>query len=748
MASSTTPRSQRPGTLLGWLSAVIFIVATAGPVAVAAPPASRLLQPNALRCGGQADPLDVIDAHPEFSWQLDAARPAMHGVAQSAYRIQVATTESDFASSRNVLWDTGIISSPAILGIRYAGPALEPQHRYAWRVQVWDEQNRPSGWSAVAHWVQAPDWRAPWIAAHPTGDDDDSERLPLFRKTFSVNQPIARALLYAAGLGQDEVRINGRMVGDDQLTPGWSDYRKTIYYDAYDVTSLLREGPNAIGVMLGNGMFRVARVPGRYTKFAGSFGEPRCTVQLHIEFANGTSADVLSDSTWKTAPGPITFSHEYGGEDFDARLEPKGWDLPSFDDASWRAAVVIAGPGGALRPEIAPPIRIMHVYTPVKITRPRPGILIYDLGQNFAGWPAISVSGLAGATVKLISGELLDQDGLVTQRSSGGPQWFSYTLRGTGVENWHPRFSYYGFRYVQIEGVSTEAREAGARILALRGESVHSSSPLAGSFTSSDELLNRIHTLIVHAIENNSVSVFTDCPHREKLGWLEETHLLAPSMLYDFDLSGLYAATARNIAGAQRSDGPKAGMVPEIAPQYVVFDPQYDVFNDSPEWGSAAVLDPWYVYKRTGDRGFLAEQYVVMRAYVAYLTTRVHDGILDYGLGDWYDIGPGEPGFSKLTTAGVTATAIYYQDLKVMERTAAVLGRKDESQEYAREAEQAPRSIPCAILRCGAAALRQGQPSGAGHAAGAGNCSGGRACGCAGCAGDGYSGTRQSHHLR
>jgi hypothetical protein len=436
--------------------------------------------------------------------------------------------------------------------------------------------------------------------------------------------------------------------------------------------------------MLGNGMYRVEKTPGRFTKFVGSYGELKCTVQLHVDFTDGSSAEILSDGSWKTAPGPIVFSSTYGGEDFDARLEPKGWDRASFDDSQWRAVSVVDGPGGALTPEIAPPIRVMRTYAPVKVTHPKPGVALYDLGQNFAGWPEIAVTGKAGATVKLISGELLDKDGLAWQRSSGSPQWFSYTLRGDGkrVETWHPRFSYYGFRYVQVES----APENSVRIVSLRGQAVHSSSRQVGEFASSGDLLNRIHTLILRAIENNAESLFTDCPHREKLGWLEQTHLMASSLLYDFDFSGLYAATARNIADVQSQDGPAAGMVPTFAPQYLVFDGQWAVFNDSPEWGSAAVLAPWLLFQRTGDHAFLAAQYDVMRAYAAYLGSRAHAGIVDYGLGDWYDIGPGDPGISQLTTAGVTGTAIYYQDLQALEETAAVLGRNQDRQAWAEQA--------------------------------------------------------------
>jgi hypothetical protein len=579
----------------------------------------------------------------------------------------------------------------------YAGPALEAQREYAWQVRVWDESGRATEWSKVAHWRQAPVFDAHWIAADGTDADAGEKPLPLFRKGFELPGQVKRAVLYASGLGQDEVRINGQKVGSDELTPGWSDYRKTVYYDSYDVTAMLHAGANAVGVMVGNGMYRVLKTPGRYTKFTGSYGPPMCLVQLLIELADGTHIEVASDGSWKTAPGPITFSSTYGGEDYDARRVKEGWDRVGFDDSTWKAALVSTGPGGIMRPEAPDPIRVMHTYAPVKVTRPKPGVVVYDLGQNFAGWPQITVSGPAGAVVKLIPGELLEKDGSVSQRSSGRPQWFSYTLKGGGTgggeELWHPRFSYYGFRYVQIETSAAEtsgaaANGGAARVIALRGEAVHSSALEVGEFVSSDTLLNRIHQLILRSIENNSVSIFTDCPHREKLGWLEETHLMASSLLYDFDFAGLYAATARNIADAQRRDGPKVGMVPDIAPEYVVFDPKDEgPFDDSPEWGSAAVIAPWDLYERTGDRRFLEAQLGVMRGYVRYLGRRAKQGIVAYGLGDWYDIGPGGPGMSKLTTAGVTATAIYYQDLRVMEKATAIAGLADESRSYREQAE-------------------------------------------------------------
>jgi hypothetical protein len=657
----------------------------------------HLAAPTELRISGMTEPLAVATSQPEFSWRVAAARAALHSVTQSAYEIRVAATSRALTGGGPLLADSGKVASRtnSAQSASYAGPGLEAQHEYAWQVRVWDERDQASEWSQIAHWTQAPEWHAQWIAADGTDAAAGSKSMPVFRKEFSMGDRVTRALAYVSGLGQYEFRINGAKVGDSKLTPGWSDYRKTVFYDIYDVTAMLRTGTNALGLMLGNGMYRVLDTPHRYKKFTGSFGPPKCIVQLHVEMASGKTIDVISDASWKTHAGPITFSSTYGGEDYDAREEMPGWDRAGFDDAQWSPVVVTEGPGGVLTPELAPPIRVMHTYTPVRQTKPKPGILVYDLGQNFAGWPDITVSGHAGATVKLIPGELLNPDGTVSQRSSGQPQWFSYTLSGSGREQWHPRFSYYGFRYVQVEVASdSQNPQSGeARVIALKGEAVHTSSEAVGSFTSSDDLLNRIHTLIVRAIENNAVSLFTDCPHREKLGWLEETHLLAPSLLYDFDFAGLYAATARNIADTQKQDEPNAGRVPEIAPQYVVFGVDNGIFDDSPEWGSAAVLAPWYVYERDGNLSALLSHLDVMRRYVDYLSTRANDNIVAYGLGDWYDIGPGEPGVSKLTTSGVTATAIYYQDLRVVERTLALEGRSEESRAYAAKADAVRRSF-------------------------------------------------------
>jgi len=544
--------------------------------------------------------------------------------------------------------------------------------------------------SAAATAVAPSSWEARWIAAKPdprvaaqakeSAENSIfvSEPLPLFRHSFTVQKKVAKATLKITGLGQFEAHINGHNVTDVVLTPAWSDYRKRVFYDTYDVTTLLRPGENAIGVMLGNGMYNVEATPGRYTKFSGSFGQPKLALQLHLRFSDGSAETITSDGTWKTAPGPITFSSIYGGEDYDARLEQSGWDEPGFHDAGWSAVAFVHGPGGRLTPETIPPIQTFDRYEPVNITHPRPGVSVYDLGQNFAGWPDINVTGQSGTSIKMIAGELLDANGLVTQRSANAfpesQNSFTYVLKGGGPEQWHPRFSYYGFRYVQVEQSGAEP----ATLLHLDGRSLHDAVHVDGSFTSSDALLNRIHTLIDRAMLSNMVSVLTDCPHREKLGWLEQTHLAGTSLMYNYDLSTLYAKIANDMQDAQLANG----LVPDIAPEYPLF---HGSFRDSPEWGSAVILSPWTAYQFYGNLDLLRDHFSAMKRYLAYLHGRLQDHLLTYGLGDWYDIGPEPPGGSQLTEKGLTATAIYYQDLVTMTHIATLLKDPSDSFRYSEE---------------------------------------------------------------
>ena len=507
-----------------------------------------------------------------------------------------------------------------------------------------------------------------------------SPALPIFRQEFAAEKAVVRATLTISGLGQYEAHINGHEITNSLLTPSWSDYRKKVFYDRYDVTRFVAAGKNAIGIMLGNGMYNVSSTEGRYTKFEGSFGPLKLIAELHLYLADNTEQIIGTANTWKTAPGFITFSSIYGGEDEDARLEQAGWDLPNFNDAGWSSAIVTEGPGGHFAADIIPPVQAFDRYDPIKITHPKSGISVYDLGQNFSGWPEIQVVGHAGDSVKLTPGELLDAKGLVTQRSAAAsPQAensFTYILRSSGPETWHPRFSYYGFRYIQVQtsgnGIPT--------VTHLDGRFLHDAVKVDGSFSSSDELFNRIHLLINRAMLSNLFSVITDCPHREKLGWLEQTHLAAASLMYNFDLSSLYAKIIADMDDAQLANG----LIPDIAPEYAEFS---GPFRDSPEWGAAVILSPWAAYQFDGDLNILRQQVAPMERYVAYLDGRAQGHLLTHGLGDWYDIGPQAPGKSQLTGAGLTATATYYQCLTTLVRISKLLGDNEHAEQYARESE-------------------------------------------------------------
>jgi hypothetical protein len=613
-----------------------------------------------LRCEYRDNPLGVDAPRPRLSWWIESDDANARDVRQGAY--QIIVSDGDL-----VLWDSGRVESATSIHIAYSGRRLRSAQRVSWKVRLWDENGKRGKWNEPATWTMGllspRDWSARWIGATPV---EGSTRMPIFRASFNLDQPATRAIVFFCGLGQHELHLNGKVVGEDVIDPGWTNYRKTCLYATHDVTSLLKQGENSIGMMLGNGMYNV--VGGRYTKFKGSFGAPKLIFQMLVEFADGSSTTINSDESWQTAPGPITFSCIYGGEDYDARLEN-----PRPED--WKPVEIVDGPGGVLRSQAQPPIRVMQTFKPVKVTEPKPGVKVYDLGQNMSGRPKISILADSGATVTLKTGELLLPDGTVSQKHTGAPVSFSYTCRGGELEAWQPRFSYHGFRYVQAEG---------AALADIEGQFTHSSARVVGTFECSDPMLNAIHALIDKAILSNMQSVLTDCPHREKLGWLEQSHLMAPAILFNYDVPTLYEKISRDMRESQKPNG----LVPTIAPQYTQFGPKYGIFDDSPEWGSAAVINPWLIYQRFGDRKILEDNYDSVKAYVEYLHGREHEGIIEYGLGDWYDIGPKPPGVSQLTSLGVTGTAIYYFDSTIVRNVAELLGRNDDVDRYQAHADR------------------------------------------------------------
>lgn len=672
---------------------------------------AQVFSVSELRCEQSQRPLAVDPAGPRLSWQLNADR---RGCLQSAYRILVADSPVALADDNGNVWDSGKVFSDRSVLVPYGGPALQPGKAYCWKVQAWDADGNLSPWSLPASFgtglMSMQDWNgAKWIAMEPdvdslkciegnTGKWKDGGpvfdkpvapyKLPQLRREFTATKPVKRAMAYICGLGQFEMFLNGEKVGDHFLDPAWTKFDKEAQYVAFDITGELRDGKNAIGVMLGNGYYHTPH--GRYLKLLFSYGAPKMICKLQIEYADGTAQTVVSDDKWRASESPVTFSSIYGGEDYDASAVQPGWAEPGFDDRKWKKAVLTQGAGVKLIPQISEPLKVMERIPTVRRFRAANGNWVYDLGQNASGIVQLTVRAVTPQSIKLIPGELINDDSTVNQRASGAPFYHVYTARGDGSsETWHPQFTYYGFRYVEVEGaVPAGESNPGAlpEVIDITGLHTRNSAAQVGTFACSDPLFNKIHTLIDWAVRSNMASVLTDCPHREKLGWLEVTHLMGGSIQYRYDISRLYAKQVNDMRTAQHANG----MVPTIAPQYVTFSPD---FIDTPEWGSAFVIIPWNLYEWYGDLAPLRDNYERMKRYVDYLGSRADNHIVAYGLGDWYDIGPDRPGYAQLTSNGVTATAIYYQDVKILERVARLLGKEADVRKYAALASDIKRAF-------------------------------------------------------
>jgi alpha-L-rhamnosidase len=497
--------------------------------------------------------------------------------------------------------------------------------------------------------------------------------VPMFRKDLRITKEIANASINISGLGHYELFINGEKIGDRFLSPGWSFYQKRALYNNYDIKKQLNSGDNALGVLVGNGFYNINRE--RYRKLVVAYGYPKLKFNVKIEYTDGTTENIISDASCTVNPSAITYSSIFGGEDYDATHEAEGWNTSEFDDSNWSSPVIIHDPAIALDLEADHSLKVMQTFKPMTIFSSKSGRTIYDFGQNASGIISLKVKGNRGAQIRIRPDELVNNQGDITQKSGGGPYEFNYTLKGDSVEVWQPRFTYYGFRYADVEIIESKDAVEKTKILELHMLHTRNSSPTVGSFACSDTLFNRIFDLINWGIKSNMASVATDCPHREKLGWLEQTYLIGPSMHYNFDIHKLYRKIVTDMMDSQLENG----LVPDIAPEYVPFG---GGFRDSPEWGSASVFIPWQLYKWYGDKDVLKTAYPMMKRYVDYLGEKANNNILEYGLGDWYDLGPKHPGEAQLTPKAVTATSIYYYDLKLVAMAAKLLGHNRDIKKY------------------------------------------------------------------
>jgi alpha-L-rhamnosidase len=655
----------------------------------------ELLSATHLRCEYLENPLGIDAIRPRLSWRLESD---VRGRKQSAYRILVASSLETLGQEKGDLWDTGRVESDQTIHVVYSGQELAPGDFCFWMVKVWDRDGNPSPWSRPAYWSVGPleesDWEARWIGtkapAEPTNDPLPAQML---RKEFLIEGSIQRAVVHVSALGVYELRLNGDRVGDRILAPEWTDYHKRVQYQTIDITRMLREGNNAVAARLGDGWYagRIGlanQVPDGPAR--GIYGpRPRLLVQLEVENASGEIRRVVTDESWRvTAEGPIRTSDILDGEYYDARREAPGWDQPGFDDSLWTPVVIEEEVKAGLVSQPNEPIRVVEELIPIAVTEPEPGVFIFDLGQNMAGWCRISGKGRKGQEIRLRHAEVLNPDGTLYRDNlripkDGGPwgarQEDFYVFRGEGTEVFEPHFTYHGFRYVEVTGLE---EKPGPDFLT--GRVFCSSASETLEFECSNPMLNQLMRNILWTQRANLMSVPTDCPQRdERLGWMGDAQVFSPAACFNMDMAGFFTKWLQDVRDAQADDG----RFPDFAPN--PFDPNKR-FSGVPAWADAGVIVPWVVYQWYGDKRLLEKSFDSARRWVDTIHEKNPDLIWrhsrgnDYG--DWLNgdtlIREGWPTSGGQIPKEVFATLFFMRSANLVSRMADVLGREEEMKLY------------------------------------------------------------------
>lgn len=600
------------------------------------------LPPTNLKCEYLSNPLGIDVRQPRFSWVLHHTE---RGEKQSAYQILVATKPALLERDQGDQWDSGKVTSDDSAQVVYGGKSLESGRTYYWKVRAWDKNGTATPYSSTSQFEMAllsPDeWEAQWIGG--------ANQL---RTEFRVLEEVVRARAYIAGLGYYELRINGAKVGANVLDPGWTTYDKRVLYTTYDITPYLRRGANAVGVMLGKGWF----------------GHTALLLEMHIDLASGKRLKITSSPSWKARNGPITSDSIYDGETYDARLETPNWDLPGYNGSDWSAAQAVEGPKGVLSAQMMPPIQVVDTLVPVAMTNPQPGVYVFDMGQNFAGWAQLRVRGPRGAAVTMRFSELVYPNGMINRENlRRAKARDTYFLRGDGIEVYEPRFTYHGFRYVEVTGFpGTSGLDS------LRGRVVRSAVEPTGWFAASNPVLNQIQRIIRWGQLSNLHSVPTDCDQRdERMGWMGDAHVTAEEAMLNFDMAAFYTNFVRDIRDVQGPDGTITDTVPH----------KYGSRPADPAWGTAYPLLCWYMYEQYGDRRILEENYEGLKSYVEFLRSRAPDNILHYSYyGDWVAVEP--------TPGEFVSAAYYFDDVQILEKIANILGKSADAESYSKLAAE------------------------------------------------------------
>lgn len=625
-----------------------------------------------LTCEYRTNPLGIDVLNPRLSWQMQTDR---HGARQTAYRVLADSSPESLAVGKADLWDSGRVESDQSVLVDYAGATVQARQRVYWKVIVWDETGNAS--ESEASWfemglLKREQWVAQWIGADLRGGPRSTVPAPYLRKAFTLPGSVLSARLYITALGLYECSINGRRVGDDVLAPGWTDYLKRVRYQAYDVTSLLQNGDNVIGTILGDG-WAVGHVG--WTHRQQYVDRPRLFAQLEITLADGSASTIVTDSTWKYQFGPITSNDLLMGEEYDARLEMPGWDQPGFDDQRWYGVEVFPNPDTEIVANNGPTVRRIQELTPISDPVDKSNFNskrhIFDLGQNMVGRVRFRGSAPAGTTITLRFAEVLNPDGtLYTTNLRSARVTDYYTFADAGEVVWEPKFAFHGFRYVELLDYPGEVTRD-----TITGVVLHSEMEATGEFECSDPLINQLQSNIVWGQKGNFLDVPTDCPQRdERLGWTGDIQVFVRTAAFNMDVAGFMAKWAQDVADAQDENGIVPPVVPKMKTSFLQ--------DGGPAWSDAAIICPWTIYLCYGDKGILDSNYATMTRFMDFLI-RTSPGYIrcspDYegwhGFGDWLSI-------NARTPFDLIGTAFFAYDANLMAQIAAVLGKTGDAEKY------------------------------------------------------------------
>lgn len=620
-----------------------------------------------LRCEYRRNPIGIGERCPRISWKLESEERA---VIQTAYEIEIAEDEQ----FDRLIWQSGRQASEQSVHVELKVLAGESCKRYYYRVRAWDNKGDGSEWSDAAFWetgmLNGETWDAEWIAAPLDLLPEDSTRLPLFRKSFSLKAPVKQARIYATALGLYELELNGKRVGDSYFAPGWTSYGHRLQTQTYDVTDLLAAGGNAVGAWLGDGWYR-GNI-GWNDRKALYGNQLALLMQMHVLYEDGSEEVIATDSSWKCAAGPIQMAELYHGETYDARLELTGWSAADYEATGWSDVQVIDHDYGKLTPQINEPVRLIQTVKPVELLTTPKGETVIDFGQNLVGWVRFRISAQAGTEVKLLHAEVLDQDGnFYTENLRSAKQTIHYICKGGG-EQYEPRFTFQGFRYARLIGFPEPVD-----LSAFEAVVLHSDMEMTGQFQCSDPLINQLQSNILWGLKGNFLDVPTDCPQRdERLGWTGDAQMFIQTAAYLSNVALFFTKWLGDLAADQREDG----AVPFVVP-HVLNDTDFA----SAAWGDAAVICPWTIYVSYGDARILERQYGSMQKWVAHIRAQGEQEYLwntGFHFGDWLGLDAKSGDYVGATERDLIASAFYAYSVMLLRKTAGVLGKTEDEAAY------------------------------------------------------------------